>query len=279
MLGTDVCDTFVSAGHEVIPVDIVGDVIKLDIIDTREVMRAVREHKPELVIHCAAYTNVDGCESHRDDAFRLNGIGTWNVAAAAKESDAAMLYVSTDFVFDGEKGEPYTEYDQPNPLSCYGESKYAGEMHVRSICNKHYIVRTAWLYGNRGKNFPTTILTRAEAGDHIRVVSDQYGSPTYTVDLAAFLLSLAGSPLYGTYHATNSGSCSWFELARKVLDLAGKSDYPVTPIQTKDWASPTRRPRDSRLRHYVLELMGKDDFRSWEEALAEFVEKWITAKQ
>jgi len=181
-----------------------------------------------------------------------------------------MIYMSTDFVFDGEKAAPYTEYDDPRPLGAYGASKLAGERHVRELVPRHFIVRTAWLFAAHGKNFVLSILRKARE-PVLRVVGDQVGSPTCAGDLAdAIARHIVDSQLYGTYHITNAGSCSWAELAAEALRLAG-SDARVEPISWRDWPSPTRRPANSTLRHLALELQGRDDIRPWQEALAEVV--------
>lgn len=269
MLGTDLCKAFSSC--EVICTDVVDGFMNLDITDTAQVLQVIRGSSPDLVIHTAAYTDVDGCQRDPDKAFRVNAFGTWNLAAACASANVAMGYISTDFVFDGEKGEPYTEYDCTNPLSHYGASKLAGELHVKSICQKHFIFRTAWLYGVHGKSFPRIIVNAARAGKDLKVVGDQFGSPTFTVDLAAKVREVIESPLYGTYHVTNSGSCSWYEFAKKTLSLAGINNVEVQSIRGEDWPSPTRRPKLSTLRHYALELQGTDDLRPWESALEEFM--------
>ncbi|MDO8586748.1 MAG: dTDP-4-dehydrorhamnose reductase [Armatimonadota bacterium] len=286
MLGSDVCDAL-AGEHKVVAADIVGncDWLRvaacetLDITHTRQTFDVIGRAKPELVVHCAAFTDVDGCERDPDKAYRVNALGSWNVAAASEQVGAAILYIGTDFVFDGEKDGHYDEFDTPNPLSHYGRSKWAGEQLVREACRKHFIIRTAWMYGERGKNFVTTILNAAAEGKHLRVVSDQIGSPTYSKDLARVIVSLAGSPLYGVYHATNSGSCSWYELAVKAVQFAGLKGVYVTPIPTSEWPTPTRRPKRSVLRHLALEMQGRDDLRPWDEALSEFVERWTTARQ
>jgi dTDP-4-dehydrorhamnose reductase len=265
--------------HEVIATDVLPECERLDIVDTCSVFAAIEKHKPELVIHCAAMTDVDGCEREPDAAFRANALGTWNLACACAANDAAIAYVSTDYVFDGDKGEPYTEFDRPNPASAYGASKLAGEQAVIELCPKHYIVRTSWVFAPHGKNFAITMLRHSETKKELTVVGDQFGSPTYAKDLAGFLASLAGSPLYGIYHYTNSGSCSWHEFAKTIIEMAGRTDVNVVPIRTEDWPTPTRRPKFSVLRHYRLELLGRDNARSWQEATAEFVREWTTAKQ
>jgi len=272
MLGTDL-QKALRGEHDLVLTDVVGDVQFLDITDTSAVMSAVGESRPDAVIHSAAYTDVDGCERDPDKAYLVNGLGTWNVATACREHDAALVYVSTDFVFDGKKGEPYTEYDGTNPLGHYGASKLAGEKHVRELCPRHYIARTAWLYGEHGKNFPYTIMNAAKTRKELKVVADQIGSPTFTADLAATIRDLIGSPLYGTYHVTNKGSCSWCDFAKEILRLAGINDVDVQPIKAEEWPSPTKRPKYSVLRHYSLELQGRDNLRSWQDALADFISR------
>ena len=164
-------------------------------------------------------------------------------------------------------------------MGAYGASKLAGETAVRDVCRKHYIVRTSWLYAPHGKNFALTILKAADGDAPLKVVADQVGSPTYARDLAEFLASLAGSPLYGTYHFTNSGSCSWYEFAKKILETAGKDVSRLVPIKSEEWPTPTRRPKYSVLRHYRMELLGRDAARDWEDTVTEFISEWTTAKQ
>ena len=272
MLGADLQKVLAPVG-DLILTDVAGDVGFLDVTDTERVLAIVGENRPDVVIHAAAYTDVDGCERDPDRAFRVNALGTWNVAAACRQSGAALVYISTDFVFDGEKGEPYTEYDVPRPIGCYGASKLAGETHVRALCPRHYIVRTAWLYGEHGKNFPYAILNAAKTKKELSVVADQVGSPTFTFDLAAAIRDLIDNPLCGTYHITNKGACSWCDFARRILSLADIGDVEVKPIKSEEWPSPTRRPKYSVLRHYALELQGKDNLRSWEDALADFISR------
>jgi dTDP-4-dehydrorhamnose reductase len=264
--------------HEVVAVD-VADFDITGFAATREAIAAAR---PQLLCHCAAYTDVDGCERDPDRAFRVNALGTWNVAAAADGIGAGLIYISSDFVFDGAKGAPYTEYDAPNPLGAYGASKLAGEQHVRELLPRHFIVRTAWLYAAHGRNFVLSILRKARElaataaapsaePPALRVVADQVGSPTFAGDLAdAIARHLVDSRLYGTYHITNKGWCSWAELATEALRLVG-SAARVEPIRSEQWPSPTRRPAYSVLRHYALELQGRDDLRPWQAALAEVV--------
>ncbi len=270
MLGTDVCARLAAEGHEPIATGRSGDVERMDVTDRSAVRRALRSHRPDAVIHCAAYTAVDAAESDDEAAYRLNALGSWTVAAACSEHDVPLCAISTDFVFDGEKVEPYTEFDIPRPLSVYGASKLAGEQCIRAIWRKHWIVRTAWLFGLHGKCFPDTILRAAEARPALRVVADQHGSPTYTADLAMALVALLKTPLYGTYHITNRGATTWHAVAVRAVQLAGLST-PVEAISTEDWSTPARRPRNSVLRPLALEMQNAYNMRPWEEALEEYV--------
>lgn len=265
MLGSDLCPRLAEK-HDVVA----WDLPELDLTDTDAVMRAVTTERPDVVIHCAAFTNVDGCERDCAQAYKVNALGAWNMAAACRATNAAMAYISTDFVFDGEKGEPYDEFDTPNPLGVYGRSKLAGEQIVQEVLDRYWIVRTSWLFGVHGKSFVGTILRVAENGGPLRVVADQVGCPTHTVDLAEVLVSLVESPLYGIYHVTNSGSCSWAEFATEIVRQAGLS-VEVIPIAAAEWESPTRRPKDSRLRRLALEMQERDTLRPWQEALADYL--------
>ena len=280
MLGLDLCRMLEEAGHTAIRTDVsvregmsVPEWQSLDITDTRAVMQSIEKNQPDAVFHGAAYTDVDGCERNPDLAFKINELGTWNIAAACAEHDLKMTYVSTDFVFDGAKQTPYCERDAPNPLGYYGWSKLAGERHVAALCRKHYIARTAWLFGVNGASFPRKMLELAKTRPEIRVVVDQVGSPTHTVDLARTMINLLETPLYGTYHITSKGSCSWHEFCRKTLELAGVTGVEVKPMPADEWPSPTKRPAYSVLRHYALELQGRDDLPQWEDALADFLKR------
>lgn len=275
MLGTDLCCQLEQSGHEVIRSsqrENTESDVTLDILDFAATRATLRQHKPEMLIHTAAYTHVDGCERDPDRAFQINALGTWHVAAACAEQDIPLVYISTDFVFDGRKTTPYTEFDTPNPINHYGASKLAGEQAVQKLCRRHYIVRTQWLFGVHGKNFPGTILELAQKRNELPVVVDQRGSPTSTLALSRALIKLLDSPLYGTYHIACKGECSWFEFAQKTLELAGISHVTLHPIPAEQWPSPTHRPAYSVLRRYVLELQGRDDLPPWQEALEEFIE-------
>jgi dTDP-4-dehydrorhamnose reductase len=278
MLGIDLCALLEAGGHEVVRTDVAvreGHAVPpweaLDITDTPAVARCLLGHQPDAVIHTAAYTDVDGCERNPDLAYRINALGTWNLASVCGSHHITLVYVSTDFVFDGTKGEPYTEFDTPNPLSRYGASKLAGEQFVRQLCRQHFIARTAWLFGVHGPSFPAKMLEQAKTKSALEVVVDQVGCPTHTRDLAQTLASLLRSPLYGTYHITNAGSCSWYEFAKTTLELAGVENVVVHPMPADRWPSPTKRPAYSVLRRYALEMQGRDNLRPWPEAVREFL--------
>ena len=273
MLGRDLVE-ILREQHEVVPVDLAGVEDPLDITDAAAVQARFEEARPDAVAHCAAYTNEDGCERDPDQAYRVNALGTAAVAGACRAVGARVLYVSTDFIFDGEKGSPYIEFDTPRPLGVYGASKLAGERLVQSLCPQHYIVRTQWLYGAHGRNFPLTILERAAQGQELRVVADQVGVPTFTRDLSRAIAAIVAQPLYGTYHAANRGEVSWHGFASRLLGMAGLDPALARPISSAEWRSPTRRPAYSVLRPYVLEMLGLAGvLRPWEEALADFLEQ------
>ena len=247
------------------------DLHNLDITDQCQVLELVQSQKPDAVINCAAYTNVDKCETDELNAFRVNAIGARNLAVAAYGIGAKMVQVSTDYVFDGTAKTPRREYDPISPVSCYGKSKALGEQLVRETNPRHFILRTAWLYG-QGNNFVRTMLKLAREKDELNVVNDQIGSPTSTVDLAACILNLIHTEHYGTYHATCEGFCSWFEFAIKIFLLAGVR-IPVNPITSEELNRPAPRPQYSVLDNYMLQLIGMNNFRPWEEALEEYMRK------
>jgi len=248
---------------------VLTDFDTLDITNGTAVMDYFREVQPEVVIHCAAYTNVDGAEVDLDGAFRVNVVGAQNIAAGCLETGARMVYVSTDYVFDGQKSEAYRESDPINPQSVYGHTKYQGEEIVRQILGRHYIVRTAWLYGD-GNNFVRTMLKLAETKDTLRVVHDQVGTPTSTVDLARVIFKLLASYAYGTYHATCQGQCSWYEFACEIFRSVGK-DIKVIPVTTAEFPRPAKRPMHSVLDNYMLRMTIGDPMRCWQDALGEYV--------
>lgn len=246
------------------------DIQDWDITDLESALENVSKIKPEVLINAAAYTDVDGCESNPDLAYRVNTLGAHNLAIASLKVGAVMVHISTDFVFDGRKGSPYLEFDEPHPLSVYGRSKLASEQWVSAVLNRYFIVRTAWLYGRKGKNFVKTILRLAEEKDVLRVVGDQVGSPTFSWDLAQKIAELIESEAYGIYHVTNSGQCSWYQFAKEILELVGRKETRVEPISSEELARPAPRPAFSVLRNYCLEQRGFSLLRNYHEALKEF---------
>lgn len=275
MLGTDLCVDLAARGHEVIATERAEGFVPLDVTDTQETHTVIAGHRPDAIIHCAAWTNVDGAERDPDGAFRVNALGSWNVAAAAASVEAWMVCVSTDFVFDGRKGAPYTEFDLVCPLGAYGASKEVGERLVReTLPSRHMIARTAWLFGAHGKPFPVTIRHLAQKLKEVPVVADQVGCPTHTRDLGRKLIDLIEDPLPGTYHVCNAGQCSWFEFAQAIVEKSGLTT-PVVPITAAEYAarfnSPTQRPAFSPLRRFALEMRGMDDLKPWQEALDDYL--------
>lgn len=246
------------------------DKTDLDITDICNTVKIVKEVKPDIIINCAAYTDVDDCERNVDLSYKINAIGVGNLAAAAVETGARLLHISTDFVFDGESFSPYTEFSTPNPISVYGKSKLAGEEMVREICPRHYILRTAWLYGRNRNNFVKTMLNLAESTNKIRVVNDQVGSPTYTMDLIQVISMIIDNDAYGTYHVADEGCCSRYEFAKKIFDIIGKS-IKVIPITTEELNRPAKRPKYSVLKNNMLELRFNYHTRNWQDALNEFL--------
>jgi dTDP-4-dehydrorhamnose reductase len=218
---------------------------QLDIADLNEAREAVAAHGPEIVINAAAYTRVDDAETEHDAAYRANALGARNLALATADRNIPIVQVSTDYVFDGLKIRPYHEYDQTNPQSIYGKSKLAGEKAVASLNPRHYIVRTAWLYHTEGKNFPKTMLAQSHRGE-VRVVNDQYGSPTYVPHLAEAISKVIGTGAYGVYHFAGAGVASWFELTSKLYRLLG-IETRVSPVATSEFPRPAPRPAYSAL--------------------------------
>lgn len=264
-LGREINKWF-SAQHELI----LTDIDRLDITNHKLVKEFFTQTKPQAVIHCAAYTNVDGAESDYDGAFKVNVIGSQNLASQCLEHHARMVYVSTDYVFDGNTDQAYCEFSLTNPQSVYGKTKLIGEELVQKILPRHYIVRTAWLYGD-GNNFVRTMLRLAKEKEGLQVVNDQIGSPTYTKDLASAIFRVLDTDAYGVYHASCNGQCSWYEFAVKIFELKGIS-IPVQPVPTEAFPRPANRPKHSVLRNYMLEMSIGDTMRNWEEALKEYLD-------
>jgi len=243
---------------------------ELDITDLGQCRSVIQSHKPDAIIHCAAYTKVDQAESEPDEAYRVNTYGTRNAALAAEEVGAKFVYISTDYVFDGRADKPYREYDRTDPQTVYGRSKLAGEQLVQSLSSRYFIVRTSWVYGKHGANFVKTMLKLAEERDRLKVVHDQIGSPTYTLDLARFLLELVKSDYYGIYHASNSGVCSWYEFAKAIFEER-RLNVHVEPCTTEEFPRPAPRPAWSVLDHGAIRAHGFEPLRPWREALRDYL--------
>ncbi|MGM0884285.1 MAG: dTDP-4-dehydrorhamnose reductase [Bacillota bacterium] len=243
---------------------------ELDITSLAACRNIFTLHRPDVVIHCAAYTAVDKAESEPDEAFRVNAAATRNVAVAAREVGAKLCYISTDYVFDGTGSTPYNEYDHTNPQTVYGKSKLAGEQAVKTLHDRYYIVRTSWVYGKYGNNFVKTMLKIAGERDQLKVVADQLGSPTYTYDLTAFLLELVNTDYYGIYHASNSGICSWYEFAKAIFEDSGVN-IQVEPCTTAEFPRPAPRPAYSVMEHSAIRSNGLNVLRPWREALRHYL--------
>ncbi|QQE79199.1 dTDP-4-dehydrorhamnose reductase [Alicyclobacillus sp. SO9] len=246
---------------------------QLDITDADTVRKIIREMEPDVVIHTAAYTAVDRAEEDKHQAFVVNAQGSQNVAAAAAEVGAKLCAISTDYVFDGQASTPYTEDSKVNPQSVYGQSKLAGEDYVREITDSHFIVRTSWVFGVHGNNFVKTLLKLGKQGKPLKVVNDQFGSPTSTADLAKLLLELVASNRFGTYHASNTGVCSWYDFSREIFRQAG-IQVEVEPCTTEEFSRPAPRPAYSVLAHDALRENGFHLLQPWQDALRDFLGDW-----
>jgi len=244
---------------------------EFDVLKPMEVRDCLARVRPDWVVHCAAFTNVDGCEKDPDKAFRVNADGAANVAKACWGVGARMLYVSTDYVYDGSAGRPYTEADQTGPLNVYGSSKLKGEQEALKVLPEALVVRTSWLFGLNGPNFVEAILGQVGKKDELKVVADQVGSPTYTVDLADAMARLIGVGAAGIVNASNAGVCSWFEYAVKILELAGANGISVLPITTAELGRPAPRPAYSVLSKEKYTGLTGHSMRGWEDALRDYL--------
>jgi dTDP-4-dehydrorhamnose reductase len=274
LLGAEIVRQCRAAGWETLgtartpPPD--SDYAPMDITDPDMVRAAFDAFRPEVVVHCAAMTHVDACETNPQEAYRVNTFGTEVIAAHCQRVGAACVYISTDYVFDGAKGAPYHEYDAPNPLSVYGRSKYLGEQAVQALCPRHYVVRVAWLYGVGRKTFPQFVLDAARQGQSPTVIADQIGSPTYVADVADRLLRLVQTDCYGVYHLTNPPPVSRYEFACALLEAAGLS-VPPTPLPMAQWQTPAPRPAYSALTSWRLPWAGVPPMPDWRDAMRRFL--------
>ncbi len=246
---------------------------KIDLTDKDLFMQRMEQINPDIIIHCAAYTDVDGCEKNTDMAYRLNVEATGNVAFAAKQFNCFLIYISTDFVFDGLKKTPYKEDDKPNPINVYGKTKLEGEGIVRSALNKYLIIRTSWLFGKGGGNFVDTIIEKAKTENELKVVNDQVGSPTYTANLAEAIADIisGGENKEQILNITNSGSCSWYEFAEEIIALAGIKNVEIISITSKQLGRPARRPKMSILDNSVFNKIHGKTLPHWKDALSRYI--------
>jgi len=265
-LGKELVELFTEKGFEVYGFG--RD--KMDITNEVQVQEMISTLKPNIVLHSAAHTQVDLAESEPEQAFLINAYGTRNVAVAAEEVGAKLVYVSTDYVFDGTNDEPYNEFSPTSPLGVYGKSKLAGEQFVRDLHSKFFIVRTSWVYGKHGANFVKTMLKLGKEREELSVVGDQRGCPTYTLDLANAILELVDTQKYGVYHVSNSGSCSWYEFAKEIFKIS-KMEVQVKPCTTADFPRPAARPANSVFEHMSIKLNNFSSIRHWREALNSFL--------
>lgn len=246
------------------------DLPEVDITEAGAIDAIVAEHHPDLIMHCAAMTDVDGAARDPQAAYRANGLGTQNVALAAARAGAALAYVSTNEVFDGTKGAPYLEFDTPNPLNPYAASKRAGEWFTANLTRQFYILRTSWLTGRAGRNFVHRIQQLADERGQLSVVTDEVASPTFVEDLADAIVQVVSTGRYGIYHLTNAGYCSRYDYARQILELSGRGHVPVQPITLADYPRPSTPPKFSPLANFAAAALGIT-LRPWQAALAEFL--------
>lgn len=268
-LGHDVMNELAKQGIEGIGVD----VDEMDITDADACRRVIIQAAPDAVIHCAAYTAVDAAEDNVDICRRVNADGTENIAAVCGELGCKLMYISTDYVFDGQGTRPWEPDDERKPLNVYGETKYEGELAVEKLTEKFFIVRIAWVFGVNGKNFIRTMIRLGKERGAVSVVDDQIGSPTYTYDLARLLVDMIQTEKYGRYHATNEGLCSWYEFACEIFRQAGMDDVKVTPVDSSAFPAKAARPKNSRMNKDKLEENGFTRLPSWQNALDRYLDE------
>lgn len=266
-LGHDVMNELAKRGHTGIGVD----VEEMDITDAKKVDEVIRASEVEAVIHCAAYTAVDAAEDQAELCRKINAEGTENIAKVCKELDIKMMYISTDYVFDGEGTRPWEPDDERHPLNVYGQTKYEGELAVEKYLDKFFTIRIAWVFGVNGKNFIKTMLKLSETHDELNVVDDQIGSPTYTYDLAVLMVDMIETEKYGRYHATNEGLCSWYEFACEIFRQAGR-DVKVNPVSSEEFPAKAKRPHNSRMDKSKLTENGFTPLPAWQDALKRYLE-------
>ena len=267
-LGYDVMNELAGRGHEGIGVDIQ----EMDITDAASVEKVITEAAPDAVIHCAAYTAVDAAEDNVDLCRRVNAGGTENIARVCKALNCKMMYISTDYVFNGQGERPWEPDDEREPLNVYGQTKYEGELAIEEHVKKFFTVRIAWVFGVNGKNFIKTMLNLGKTHDHLTVVNDQTGSPTYTYDLARLLVDMIQTDKYGRYHATNEGICTWYEFACEIFKQAGMN-VSVAPVSSDEYPAKAKRPSNSRMDKSKLTANGFTPLPTWQDALSRYLKE------
>lgn len=265
-LGFDVVNELEKRGYEAIGVDIE----EMDITDAESVERVITDADADAVVHCAAYTAVDAAEDNVELCRRVNADGTEHIAKACKKLDLKMMYISTDYVFDGKGERPWEPDDHRDPLNVYGQTKYEGELAVENNLEKFFIVRIAWVFGVNGKNFIKAMLALGETRDEVNVVNDQVGSPTYTYDLARLLVDMIETEKYGRYHATNEGLCSWYDFAVEIFRQMGMK-VKVHPVDSSQFPAKAERPKNSRMSKDKLEEQGFTRMPLWQDALSRYL--------
>ncbi len=267
-LGYDVVNELRKRDIEPIGVDIQ----EMDITDADSVDRVITASQADAVIHCAAYTAVDAAEDNQEICHKVNVDGTQNIATVCKKLGIKMMYISTDYVFDGQGTRPWEPDDERHPLNVYGQTKYEGELSIQNTLDQYFIVRIAWVFGVNGKNFIKTMLNLAETHDHLTVVNDQYGSPTYTYDLARLLVDMIVTDKYGIYHATNEGICTWYEFACEIFRQAGVQ-VEVEPVSSEAFPAKAKRPSNSRMSKDKLEQNGFRRLPAWQDAVGRYLKE------
>lgn len=273
-LGYDVMNELAKRGHQGIGTDIE----EMDITDADSVNAVIKEAMPEAVIHCAAYTAVDAAEENEELCRKINAEGTQNIADVCKELDIKMVYISTDYVFQGKGTRAWEPDDEREPLNVYGQTKYEGELAVQNTLDKYFIVRIAWVFGLNGKNFIKTMLNLGKTHDTLTVVNDQFGSPTYTYDLARLLVDMVETDKYGIYHATNEGVCNWYEFACEIFKEAGMN-VNVIPVSAAEYGAKAKRPSNSRMNKEKLTENGFEKLPTWQDALGRYLKQLSAAKE
>lgn len=269
LLGYDVVKHLKTLNHEVVGTSSAN----FDITNSKQVESFIQKFQPEAIIHCAAYTAFDNAEDEPEKCFEVNVVGTKNIATAAQKVNAKLVYISSDYVFNGEGEEFYETSHQPHPLSVYGKTKFLGEQEALNGCDKTFVVRISWVFGINGKNFVKTMLSLSETRKELNVVADQIGSPTYTVDLAKLLGQMIESENYGIYHATNEGICSWHQFANAIFKEAGILDMKLNPVTTEEYPAKGVRPKNSRLSKNCLDKAGFSRLPTWQDALKRYLQE------